>query len=192
MSADKIIQQIKKDSQSEIKQIQKQVEKQIKEITSQAREQAKTEAEKILEHGKKQSLNHKKILVSQANQEAKKQLMNAREKIIEECFLKAHHELSTLTEDKYKKIVTKLMQNGKTKIGEKCLVQISHDIDRKIAEELGLQVMGRVESCGGVILKSVDGKIILDCTFDGIIKREKDKIRIKVGKLLFSENMEIK
>lgn len=190
MSAEKIIQQIKKDSQTEIKQIQKNVERQSKEIIDQAKEQAKDEAEKILDHGKKQIMNHKKILISQANQEAKKQTMNAREKIIEECFVKAHHELSTLPEDQYKKIVTKLMQDGKQKIGDKCLVEISRDIDRKIAEELGLQVMGKIESCGGFVLKSVDGKIILDYTFDGILKREKDKIRIKVGKLLFSDVME--
>jgi len=36
----------------------------------------------------------------------------------------------------------------------------------------------------------MDGKITLNHTFDGILKREKDKIRIKVGKMLFSKDME--
>ena len=39
---------------------------------------------------------------------------------------------------------------------------------------------------GGVIIISDDGKIKLDNTFEGILKRRKEQIRLKVGKLLFS------
>ena len=51
---------------------------------------------------------------------------------------------------------------------------------------MGLKVTGAVEASGGVILKSSDGGITLDNTFEGILKRKKNEIRIKVGKLLFS------
>ena len=44
----------------------------------------------------------------------------------------------------------------------------------------------KIESIGGIILKSIDGKIIFNNTFEGILKREKERIRIKVGKFLFS------
>ena len=112
--------------------------------------------------------------------------MNAREHIIEECFTKAHHELSILKGAGYERLVKKLMLNGQKKLGEKCRVMVTRDVDRKIAEELGISITGKVESAGGVVLISSDGKVTLDHTFDGILKREKDKIRIKVGKLLFS------
>ena len=112
--------------------------------------------------------------------------MKAREKIIDECFVKAHHKLSTLSEQKYKKIITKLMQDGLKKLGKDCTTITSRDIDKKIAKDLSIKVTGSVESSGGIILKSGNGRIILNHTFDGILKREKDKIRIKVGRLLFS------
>ncbi|MCK4902307.1 MAG: V-type ATP synthase subunit E, partial [Thermoplasmatales archaeon] len=112
--------------------------------------------------------------------------MNAREKIIEECFTKAHHELSVLKGKEYEKIVKKLIEDGRKKLGEKSLLLVSREAGKKIAEHLGVQIDGYVEASGGVVLKSQDGRVILDHTFDGILKREKDKMRRKVGKLLFS------
>ena len=112
--------------------------------------------------------------------------MAAREKIIDDCFVKAHHKLCTLEPTAYKNIVRKLMNDGLKKLGGKASVIISRDIDKEIAKDLHLDVIGNVEASGGIILKSADGRITLDHTFDGILKREKDQIRIKVGKLLFS------
>jgi vacuolar-type H+-ATPase subunit E/Vma4 len=63
---------------------------------------------------------------------------------------------------------------------------VSKDEDKEIAKNLGLKVTGNVDASGGIILKSGDGQITLDNTFDGILERKKDRIRIKVGKLLFS------
>ena len=186
MSAEKIIEQIRKDSQKEVNQILKDAEKQAKSIINNAKEEAKKESEKIIADGTKQSENIKKILISKASQNTKREIMKAREKIIDECFVKAHHKLSTLSEQKYKKIITKLMQDGLKKLGKDCTTITSRDIDKKIAKDLSIKVTGSVESSGGIILKSGNGQIILNHTFDGILKREKDKIRIKVGRLLFS------
>ena len=186
MSAEKIIEQIKKDSQNEVKQILKDAEKQASSILSDAKEEAKQESDKIIANGKKKSENIERILISKARQDAKKEVTQAREKIIEECFVKAHHKLSTFNEQKYKHIVTKLMKGGAEKLGGNCTVTTSRNIDKQIAQDLGLKVIGSVESSGGIILTTSDERITLDHTFDGILEREKDKIRIKVGKLLFS------
>jgi len=63
---------------------------------------------------------------------------------------------------------------------------VSKDEDKEIAKNLGLKVTGNVDASGGIILTSGDGQITLDNTFDGILERKKNRIRIKVGKLLFS------
>ena len=186
MSAEKIIEQIKKDSQKEINQILKDAEKEAEIIIATAKEEAKKQVEKIQADGKIQSENITKIHVSKASQDMKREIMNAREKIIDECFVKAHHKLSTLSEQKYRNIVRKLMRDGQKKLSGDCTVKASRPIDKQIAKDLGLQISGSVESSGGIILMSNDGRILLDHTFDGILKREKEKIRIKVGKLLFS------
>ena len=186
MSAEKIIEQIKKDSKKEVSQILSEAERQAKNIKNTSKKEAETEAKKTLENGKLQSENTKKILVSKVNQDVKRDLMNAREKIIDDCFTKAQHKLSILKGADYEKLVRKLMKDGQKKLGGSCTVLVSRDADKKIAGDLGLNVVGNVESSGGVVLTSSDGRVTLDHTFDGILKREKDKIRIKVGKLLFS------
>jgi V-type H+-transporting ATPase subunit E len=186
MSAEKIIKQIQKDAKSEIDQITKNTEKISKQIISDAKAQAKEEAELIVQKAKSEAENKKKILISQANQDAKKQIMQEKEKIIDDCFVKAHHKLSTLSSDRYTRIIRDLMLEGIKKLGKNSTVIVCKDIDRKIAKDLNLEVSGITESCGGIIIVSSNGKITLDNTFDGILKREKDKIRIKVGKLLFS------
>jgi vacuolar-type H+-ATPase subunit E/Vma4 len=185
MSAEKIIQQIKKDSDKEIKTILKKAETQAKEIIDSAIIEAEIEGKKIVSNGNIQSENIKRVLVSKANQDYKKEIMIAKEKIIDECFTKAHHKLSILKGQEYEKIVRKLIKNGYNKLGSKCSALISRDIDEKIAKEYNVSVSGKVESSGGVILKSGDERVILNHTFDGILKREKDRIRIKVGKILF-------
>jgi V/A-type H+-transporting ATPase subunit E len=187
MTAEKIIERIKNDSEKEIEQIQKEADRQATSIINEAKKEAQKEAKKILADGKKQGENVQKILVSKANQDAKRETMNAREKIIEDCFTKAHHKLSTLKESEYRKIVTKLIENGSKKLDGKCDVIISRGYDREIAENMGFKIIGTVEKSGGVILKSSDARVTLDQTFDGIIKRKKEEIRRKVGKLLFSK-----
>ena len=186
MTAEKIIEQIKKDSNKEINQILKDAKQQANTIIKDAQKEAQLELEKILADGKQQGDNIKRILISKANQDAKRELMNAREKIIEECFTKAHHELSILKGPKYDKIVKKLIEDGQKKLGEVGSLFVTREAGKKIATELGIKIDGYVESSGGVVLKSKDGRVILDHTFDGILKREKDKMRPMIGHILFS------
>lgn len=186
MSAEKIIEQIKKDSEKEIKQVLSEAEKQRKEILAKAKKEAENEAKKILENGKKTIENKKKIQISKAKQESKKQIIKAKEKIIEECFIKAQQKLSQIKGKEYENLLKKLIKKGIEKLGKNCDVLISREIDKKIVEQHGLKISGRTDAPGGVILKSADGRVTLDYTLDGILNREKQKIRIKVGKLLFS------
>ena len=186
MSAEKIIEQINKDAQKEVKQIINEAEKQFSQIINNSREEALEESKLMVSNGIKHSEIIKKILISKANQDAKREITKTKEIIIEECFEKASHKISEISNEKYKKIVTQLMKEGRKKLSGKCTVFISKNIDKTIADQLDIKVTGKIKSTGGIILKSINGKIILDNTFNGILKREKDKIRIKVGKLLFT------
>jgi len=186
MSSEDIIKQIKQDSKKEIQEIQKETQKQVKRIIQQAKKEAENEAEKIKNNGKNNSEKQKKIMISKANQDSKKEIMIAKEEIIDECFTKSIHKLSTIPENEYRKIVKNILIDAKEKIGKNCKVITSRSYDKEIARELNLEVVGTVDSNGGVIVKSEDGRTIIDQTFKSILKREKENIRNKVGKLLFS------
>ena len=186
MTAEQIIQQINKDAKSEITKIIRDAEQQAKHIIENARKEAEAESVNIRLDGEKQSENTKKILVAKAKQEIKHKIMNAKEKIIEESFVQAHSQLSKISEEHYKKIVSKLMENSKIKIGEDCKILVSRDIDKTIAKNLRLDVIGTIDALGGFVAESSDERIKLNNTFEGIIDRNKDKLRVKVGKILFS------
>ena len=186
MSVEKIIQQINNDAESEIRKIIRDAEQQAKHIIEHAREEAEAESINIKLDGKKQSENTKKVLVAKAKQEIKHEIMNAKEKIIEESFLLVYSRLSKINEEQYKKIITKLMEKTKIKIGEDCKLLVSRDIDKTIAKNLGLDVLGTIDAIGGFVATSSDKRIKLNNTFEGIIDRNKDKLRVKVGKILFS------
>jgi len=186
MSAENIIALIKKDAEKDVKNIQKEAEKQAETIIHDSNEEAEKQAEKILKNGKEQSENLKKILVSKASQEVKRDVMKVKEEIIEDCFNKAFEKLVHLDEERYKELLKSLIEDGKRKIGDNCELIITGDIDKNIADDLNIKVSGKINASGGVLVKSSDGQVTLDNTFEGILKRKKGKIRIDVGKLLFS------
>ena len=186
MTVEKIIGRIKKDSEKEIQVILREAERQASVINKDVKKEAESEYEKIIADGKRHCENLKKILFSKASQDAKREAMKSREKIIEKCFTKAYQKLSDLSGEEYKKIVTNLTKKGLEKFNGDCLVLVSKYEDKEIAKNLDLKVTGNIDASGGIILKSGDGQITLDNTFNGILERKKDRIRIKVGKLLFS------
>ena len=187
MSAEKIIEQIKKDVETEIKQIQKEAEKNGQTIILKAKEEAKEEADKILKLGENQAENLHKIIISKENQNNKRKIMNFKEEIINECFVKAHQKFSTVKGKVYEDTISKYIQKGVKKLDNDCSIQTSRSEDKNILEKLGLKTSGNIEASGGIKILSKDGKIILDYTFDGILKRDRNKIRNKIGKLLFSK-----
>ena len=179
MSVEKIIEQINLDTQKEINQILKEADIQANKIIKDSVTKSEIQSKEII-------LNGKKIIISKENQNAKKTVTITREEIIESCFEKAHHKLKQLNVKDYEKLVNKLIREGIKKIGDESSIKITNDIDKKIAKKFGLKMIGKTDSIGGVIIISKDGKITLDNTIEGIIKREKDRIRIKIGKILFS------
>ena len=62
---------------------------------------------------------------------------------------------------------------------------ITRDTDENILKKIGVKIVKKNDSIGGIIIMSNDGKITLDYTIEGIIKREKDRLRIEIGKILF-------
>jgi V/A-type H+-transporting ATPase subunit E len=185
MSVEKIINQIEIDTDKEVKKILNEAKKQAEIIMKNEQKKAEIQSEIIISNGVKKSDSIKQIIISKENQLAKKSITKTKEKIIEKCFTDAFNKFKNLPEEIYEKRVNNYIKKGINKIGNDCSVKISKEIDKKITKKFGLKLIGQVNSIGGIILISNDGKVTLDYTIEGIIKREKDRIRIKIGKILF-------
>jgi V/A-type H+/Na+-transporting ATPase subunit E len=185
MSAEKIIERIKNDAEKQIQQIKDETEQHSKMIIKTAKAEAQQEAEKILQSGQRESESAKKILISKAMQDVRRDMMNAKEEIITQCFSEALQKLGSLPDDQYRKLVISLIRAGKKRLGDHCTVSVSRAIDKEIAKQEAVSVQGTVKSTGGIVLQSANGAITIDNTFERLLDRKKDEIRIHVGKLLF-------
>jgi len=187
MSAENLIKRIRDDAQQQIKQIKKDADQQVQSRLDQAKLKAKQDAEHLIEQAKKDVENTKRILVSQAEQQAKRATMNTREELIEHSFEQAQQKLQQLKGKQYESFLKTLIEQAKKQLGTTMQVWVTREQDKKLVKDLGGTVKGIIEGSGGLLLQSKDGYITLDNTFEGILRRKKQEIRIHVGKLLFSQ-----
>lgn len=186
MSLEKIIDQINIDTKKEIDQILKEARLESDKIIKDTFVKADQIAKEILSNGEKKSENIKKIIISKEKQTAKKRLTHTKEEVIDLCFDRAYLKFKEYSLNKYEKLINKFIKEGIKTTGMDSKVKISKEIDRKIAKQFGLKIIGKTRSIGGIILISNDENLTLDYTIEGIIKREKNRIRILIGKILFS------
>ena len=140
---------------------------------------------RITTQGVKEAENLKKIEISKANQEAKRKQMQTKEKLIDTCFQDAIQNLKELDDIQYEKIIIKLIEKGREQINDAFYIQSSKPLDKKIAEKQKITVKGTIDASGGIRLISEKGTITIDNTFEGILTRKKQEIRVHVGNILF-------
>ena len=187
MAAEKIIEKIHTDASKEVDRIKKDAEAQANTFLKEKKETIKQETDALLKKGMQQADLQKKIKISQAYQEAKRTMMQAKETLIEDCFTEAKQQLSTLDETTYDDTIRHLIKQGMDQIGGPCIAHFSRENDKKLIEKANLQLGNKIQASGGVLLVSKDGHITIDNTFEGILARKKNDIRVKVGTLLFSK-----
>ena len=185
MPLEKIIRKIEKDAEAEAHRIIHDAEAQAQGILKEGSAEAKLSIEKMeVAHGKAVDSMKKKKL-SAARREVRHIIMNAKEDVIVQCFDQAMDELKSLKGEKYQGVVTKLMTRAQPLLKHAVVVPSCED-DKKVAGKLGLELADdSVSAMGGIILREKDGSMEIDNTFEGILERKKDDIRIRVSQALF-------
>ena len=185
MSAEAIIKQIQKDAEKEKKRIEKDTQKKIDEITSNIKQETDSMKQEILEKGTQEAENIKRIEIAKAHQEANRTLLKAKEQVIETCFDHALQQLKDLDENTYSSMIRTLIKKGGEKITGDFSIKQSKALDETVAKDLDIPVSGNIEASGGIVLVSKDESRTIDNTFEGILKRKKQEIRVEVGSILF-------
>ena len=188
MGIEAIISKIEEDSNREAERILSEAKKEVKRKIKEAERKAKDDGDKILLRAEREIENWKKSQIAKIKQQIKKQILNKKEEVITESFDRAKETLKKLSGEGYRSIIKNLIEIGIRDVGRDCIVAPSRDEDIAVARELGINVSNkRINAIGGVIIKSEDGKITIDNTFEAIIERKKEDIRSEIGKLLFME-----
>ncbi len=186
MSLEKIIEKIKKDSDSEAEAIIQEAEKKAKDILTQGQQETQDIIEKMEREHEKDIEGLKKKMFSAARREVRHMTMQAKEEVIMDCFVQAEKYLGDLKGQEYTTLVKALMLKVKPLV-KKGVVIPSRDMDKKIARELGFRVEPhKISSLGGVRIQDMDGSMEIDNTFEGLLNRKHNEIRIKIAKMLFT------
>lgn len=140
-------------------------------------------------------------ILAQAKVEARKELLREKEQIIQNVFKEAREKLRkhTLTAE-YKEDLVRITADACRKLGSNDIVIRANQRDLESLKALKNTIMRElkadnksinislgepIEATGGVKVATADGKIEIDDTFEGIIQRLTDLLRVKVAKLLF-------
>lgn len=170
-----------------------------------AREDAKTIREQ--ERSKLQPIveTEKKKISSSAEMEARRLLLEKKEELVSRLFTDVEHRLEQMRgSDSYVDLIAKSIENGFETIGNELIVEYSEKdkeifsdsfiskVKSRISKSLGVKINIEFQPSNdiisaGVIIKSKDGRIVIDDTFSNLIKRLKEELRGKVSEILLQE-----
>jgi len=186
---DRIIERIKRESEAKVKEILDSANTEAENIRKRNEKETKKMVEKIEQEYEKGAVVIRNTIISGAKIESKRIQLYAREDIINECFRRSEKKLANMEGKEYEKFLNRSIKEGVDTIGKNAVAgsaEKDSGIVKKIASVLNIAVDEKgLATAGGVVIKSKDGKIRVDNTFEGIISRNKDVLRKDVAEILF-------
>ncbi len=187
-----ILEKIREDSEKEVERIIGEAKKKSEEIIKKSEKDGKKRYEELIIQGKKNAELEKQRIIANARLQAKKLILETKESIIEKTFSLAEKKLRDIvSSDEYESILRKLIEEAISSIPDKQLQILCDERDRELLRKI-IKEFPRVElseenisTIGGIIVKSKDGRIQVDNTFETRIERMKNDLRVKVARILF-------
>lgn len=184
MSLEKLIQHIESDAEQEASRIIAEAKQRADDIIRKAKEQATKDAQEIASQGEKDARRTREKRLAAARRAAREQCMRVKEEVMQECLQQAREMLRSVGGKEYERAIRTAIEEGKRAFSD-CVVRVSRKTDRKIADQLGVEVAGEVDSIGGVIVQSADGSRQIDRTFEATLERKMGELRIMIAGQLF-------
>jgi len=170
---------------------------------------ARQEAEEIISQQRMKvrpiSDIEKRKTIAAAEMEARRRLLEKKEKLVSRIFAEAENSLEKMRgSDDYMGMISELIEGSVTSINGDAIVEfgekdkdiftskVTSSIGSRVAGSLGKDVDLQFRCTGenisaGVIVRSKDGKIVIDNSFSSRLKRLKEELRGKVSEMLLQE-----
>ena len=213
---EKITARIDADTQAEIDRILGDANAQAETIGAKYRAQAEAEDADLLAKGQRAAAEREERLISAAQMEARKSLLTVKQELVERAYQRALEKLCTLPREQYVELLAAMLvrasSTGKEEVifsprdredaGRAAVSRANELLAKEAAPELPLGVAANVSALaqgtamltvseetrafsGGFILKN--GRIEVNCTFDALVRSEREQTAGAVAKLLFPE-----
>ncbi len=194
---EKIVKKINEDAEAEASKILNEARTQAEKIKRDANVEADEIYSEILPKYEREAEQEKQRIVANAKLRARKAVLDAREDVIKLAFNAAGTKLQKLPKKDYTKVLEKLILEGVEAIDADTVViarkedsrAITSALLKRVSEKTGFKVTKAreyINAMGGVVLRSSDGKIEVNNTFETRLERFRDELRKEVAEVLFS------
>lgn len=162
-----------------------------------ARFGAREEEENEVKEARAQGKQVQEQLVAEGRMKAKRAMLQKREGLISEVFKAAEEKLRTYaSSEEYEKDLVSITAGACERLGQDNVVIRANRRDLKTLEKVKDQIMRElgnssvsfgepIQTIGGVRIATSDGKVEIDETLEGRMRREFEALRVKVAKVLF-------
>ncbi len=188
MTIENIIKKIEMETAKEVNKILHEAGVKVQELQAEANKELTDELNKIRDEGNKRITIMRNIHLSEARRVSRREILSAKENLIDECFRQAKDRLKSLSGEEYNNVLRGLINESLPLIGEKGKVTLTRAEDKALLSSFpNLTVNPNLASgLGGILLESYDGKIVVNNTFDAILERRKEDIRTEIANILFT------
>jgi len=199
-----ILQEAKKSAEHIIQEAKKSAKDTLEKQRRLGVQKANEPAQSLLKKTQREAEVDKLRSMANAKIKANWVILSKKEKMIADVLNEAKNKLQTLTESKeYISILEKLIMEAGIVLGGKELEVLLNEKDsalslklnklaKKISEKTGFEIKLRLSEekpkvIGGAIVRTANGKVIMDNTFDDILVRRERDLRSEIAKILFGK-----
>ncbi len=189
------------DAQTEADKILEEAKAKAESVKRRAEEQAKTEREQILEDATRESERLRGQVIATTQLKARTQILENREKVLNDVFQAAHEQLATIQQwSEYKDIAQNLLREALVQLKgtdvvvhtDKTTMKLLNDETiQKVAKEFNIKIRAgeSLEHGVGVIVETADGHLNYDNTLETRLNRMQNSARSAVYHLLMGETL---
>ena len=204
-STDRVSESILKGARDRAKSIVDQAEKSADLMIENRRESARQSAEKDVYSLMKRAENEAAIIKGKVATDIKKKaswiVLSEKDRLVTNVLDEVKSRLMKLQKTReYQPVIEKLIVDAGTVLGGGGLEVVLNEndsslplklnkLEKKIAEKTGAKTQLKLSKqqikATGVTVKTSDGKIFVDNTFEAILKRRERELRLKIARILF-------
>ncbi|UCD26017.1 MAG: hypothetical protein JSV75_03655 [Candidatus Bathyarchaeota archaeon] len=199
---DRIVHDAKREAKSIVEEAKKSAEIMLTKRKALARQKAGEKASAILKKTESEVKALREMVPTDAKREAGWMVLSEKERLVTSVLDQVKTRLEALSQsEKYIPVIEKMILDGGIVLGggkleislnkrDSVLPLKFSTLAKAIAEKSGkktqIKLSGEIiEAFGGAVVKTVDGRIVVDNTFEAILKRRERDLRFKITRILF-------
>ncbi len=201
---DRILDDSRKKAKSIIKEARKSADMMLEKQKESARQKAGEKVSSMLKKTESDLATIRGTVFTDVRRKASWTVLSEKERLVTSVLDEVKTKLEALSQSKkYISILESFVVDAGTVLGGGTLEVLLNKRDltlplklnvlaKTIAEKTGKKTQlklskQKIEAFGGAVVKTVDGKIVADNTFEAILKRREKELRFKIAKILFRD-----